>query len=68
MHVERNVFDSTLKHLFGEWDIVEVRKDMEEARIKWHMWLHQDLKGANYVKPQAPYVFTRDEKIISWFC
>jgi hypothetical protein len=36
---------------------VEVRKDMEEAWIKWHLWLHQDLKGANYVKPQAPYVF-----------
>jgi hypothetical protein len=34
MHVERNVFDSILKYLFGEQDTMEVRKDMEEAQVK----------------------------------
>jgi hypothetical protein len=29
MHVERNVSDNLLSHLFGERDMVEVRKDME---------------------------------------
>lgn len=38
-------------------------KDMEEARVKQHLWLHQDpMKGANFLKPHAPYVFTWEEQ------
>ncbi len=39
MHIECNVFDNILKHLFGEWDTVEMCKDMEEVGVKPHLWL-----------------------------
>ena len=31
MHIERNISDNLLKHLFGEKDTVALRRDMEEA-------------------------------------
>ncbi len=60
MHVERNVLESILKYLFGDKHTIEVHKDLEEARVMQHLWLHQQ-GGASYKKPQAPYVFTRNE-------
>jgi hypothetical protein len=33
-HIECNVFDNILKHLFGEWDTMEMCKDMEE--VEWN--------------------------------
>ncbi len=33
MHVEWNICDNLLKYLFGEKDTLNVRKDMEEARV-----------------------------------
>jgi hypothetical protein len=62
MHVEWNVSDSILKYLSSERDTVEVHKDIEETHVKWYLWLHQDPRGENYVKPQAPYVFTSNER------
>ncbi len=62
MHIECNISKIVLKYLFGEWNIMEVRKDMEEASVKWHLWFHWDSMGMNYVKPLAPYVFTQEEK------
>jgi hypothetical protein len=35
-HIECNVFDNILKHLFGEWDTMEMCKDMEEVGMKQH--------------------------------
>ena len=31
MHIERNVSDNLLKHLFWEKDTLETRRDMEQA-------------------------------------
>ncbi len=56
MHIECNISKSGLKYLFGEQDTMEVCKDMEEANVKQHLWLHWDLNGMNYVKPPAPCV------------
>jgi hypothetical protein len=61
MHIERNVFDNISKHLLGEWDTMEVHKDMEEVGVKPHLWL-QHVGGEHYVKPHAPYVFTPHER------
>jgi hypothetical protein len=37
MHVEQNVNDNVLKHLFGEKDILNIGRDMEEVGIRpWH--------------------------------
>jgi hypothetical protein len=36
MHVERNVSKSILKYLFGDKDTIEVRKNLEEARVMQH--------------------------------
>jgi hypothetical protein len=55
MHIECNILESFLKYFFGEQDILEVRKDLEELGVKWHLWLHIG-------KPLAPYVFTWNER------
>ncbi len=60
MHVERNILESILKYLFGDKDTIEVCKELEEARVMQHLWLHQQ-GGGSYKKPQAPYVFTQNE-------
>ncbi len=60
MHIERNVSESILKYLFGDKDTIEVCKDLEEARVMQHLWLHQQ-GGGSYTKPQASYVFTWNE-------
>jgi hypothetical protein len=49
-----------LKYLFGDKDTIEVCKDLEEARVMQHLWLHQQ-GGGSYTKPQASYVFTWNE-------
>ncbi len=61
MHIECNVFDNILKHLFSEWDTMEVCKDMEEVGVKPRLWFQQHVESENYVKPHAPYVFTPHE-------
>jgi hypothetical protein len=43
MHMEWNMFDNFLKYLSGERDIMEVRKDMEEASVQQHLWLQKKL-------------------------
>jgi hypothetical protein len=39
MHVEKNVNDNALKHLFGEKDTLNIRRDMEEVGIHPWLWL-----------------------------
>jgi hypothetical protein len=58
MHVEQNVSDNVLKHLFGEKDTLNTR-DKEEVGI--HPWLWLQWRGINFVKPNAPYVFSTNE-------
>jgi hypothetical protein len=55
MHIERNVSKN-----IGDKDTIEVCKDLEEARVMQHLWLHQQ-GGGSYTKPQASYVFTWNE-------
>jgi hypothetical protein len=47
MHVERNAFDNLLKYLYGERDVVEVRKDMEKVGVQQHLWLRRRLGATN---------------------
>lgn len=61
MHIEQNVSDNILSHLFGEKDSVATRQDMEEVGRMEHLHL-QPLPGGNYSKPRAPYVFTTEER------
>jgi hypothetical protein len=37
MHVEQNMSDNLMKYLYGEKDIVEVWKDMEEVGVQQHL-------------------------------
>ena len=65
MHIERNICDSLLKLLFGSKDTAASRRDMEEERIREHLWVRRGpLAGGNYFKPAAPYVLSRDEQKI----
>ena len=62
MHIEHNNCDSLLKLLFGAKDTTASRRDMEEERIREHLWLRRGpIAGGNYFKPPAPYVFTKEE-------
>jgi hypothetical protein len=59
MHIEHNICDNLLKHIFGEKDILSTRRDMEEVGI--HPWLWLQRRGSNFVKPIAPFVFNPHE-------
>ena len=61
MHIERNVSDNILRHLFGEKDTLETRRDMEQAGKMRSLHLVLGPSG-NYVKPKAPYTFSEREK------
>ena len=61
MHIERNVSDNLLRHLFGEKDSLETRRDMEQAGVMHHLHLRLGPSG-NYMKPKAPYTFSESEK------
>ena len=62
MHIERYVSDNLLKHLFGDKDTLESRRDMAQAGKMPSLHLVLGPSG-NYVKPRAPFVFTELEKI-----
>ena len=61
MHIERNVSDNLLRHLFGEKDSLETRRDMAQAGKMPSLHLVQSASG-NYIKPKAPYTLSESEK------
>ena len=66
MHIERNISDNILRHLFGEKDSTAMRRDMEEVThytaVNPRKLLGLRETNAGFVKPRAPYVFTDTEK------
>jgi len=44
MHIECNICDNLLKHLFGEKDTLSTRRDMEEVGIRPWLWLKKGVK------------------------
>ena len=61
MHIERNVSDNIMKHIFGDKDTPATRRDMEQAGVMSDLHMERSHNG-NYVKPKAPYVLTESEK------
>lgn len=62
MHIEKNVCESLLKFLSGEKDTGAVRADLEQRRIRPHLWLKAHQSRANvFLKYQAPYSCTPEE-------
>ena len=61
MHIERNVSDNLLRHLFGDKDSLETRRDMAQAGRMHNLHLVLGATG-NYIKPKAPYTFSESEK------
>lgn len=62
MHTERNVSANIVKHIFGDNDTPEVRKDMEQASLMPHLLLQQSPETQGYTQPWAPYVLTESER------
>lgn len=62
MHVEKNIADLVLKTIFGERDTLECRRDMEECGIMRDLHLRALPRGMSYMKPNAPYVLTPEER------
>ena len=61
MHIERNVSDNIMKHLFGEKDTTATRLDMAQSGKMSALHLRVGNAGT-YIKPKAPYVFTESER------
>jgi hypothetical protein len=62
MHIEKNVYESLIKFIFGLKDIVKVRRDMEVCGIREHLWLKQDPQRPGKIfKHVAPYVLRPEE-------
>jgi hypothetical protein len=57
MHVEQNISDNLLKHMFGEKNTLNTRRVMEEASI--HPWLWLQRRGQHFIKPApTPNLFS----------
>jgi hypothetical protein len=80
MHIEKNVFESLIKFVFGTRDTIKVRQDMEVYGVRLHLWLTQDPHNLGKIfKPVAPNVLTPEElkffmlrlgslKVPSYYC
>ena len=62
MHIERNISNNFLRHLFGEKDTPAVQRDMEAIGKVEHLHLQQQAGSVNFVQPRAPYVFLASKK------
>jgi hypothetical protein len=63
MHIERNISNNMLKHMFGEKDTPAVRRDMEAAGKFSHLHLKEVARTNDWLQPRAPYVLTEQEKV-----
>lgn len=63
MHVERNVCSSILGYLFGERDKLEVRRDMEQLKIREDLHLRRQGTSQSFLKPHAPYVLHPQQQV-----
>ena len=62
MHIEQDVSENVMKHLFGEKDSLDTRRDMMQADKMHHLHLELGRSG-NYLKPRTPYLFSESEKV-----
>jgi hypothetical protein len=62
MHIERNISNNILKHIFGKKDTPIVRRDMEAVCKFLHLHLREVPGSNDYYQPKAPYVFSEREK------
>nr|GEX07497.1 hypothetical protein [Tanacetum cinerariifolium] len=64
MHIEKNVLESILNTLVmndKSKDIAKARQDLKRLGIQSGLWLGQN-KNWNYLKPQAVYSFTPEDR------
>ena len=62
MHTERNISANILKHVFGDNDNEEIRRDMEQAGVMRDLWLRPRPNTDSYIMPRAPYVLSESER------
>ena len=63
MHIEKNVALTAVGYILGELDSVAVRKDAQEANVQPHLHLVLDEESNSFLKPHAPYVLRKEEKL-----
>ena len=61
MHIERNLSDDILRHLFGDKDTTALRRDMAEAGVFRNLHLIPTENG-DFIKPRAPFVFSSSKR------
>lgn len=63
MHTEKNVAKNILRTLFGEKDGAKVRLDMQNRRIRQHLWLRKigDKENRAFM-PNVTYVLSKQDQ------
>jgi hypothetical protein len=62
MQFEKNLIEHAMNIMFGEGDIVLVRKDMKDLNIWSGLWPIAKIKEGEFTLPHAPYVLHLEEK------
>ena len=60
MHTEKNIAFAIIETLFGAYDTVSSRLDLQELKIRRNLWVEKYGDG-KYRKPIAPYVWTKEQ-------
>ena len=59
MHTEKNIAFSIIETLFGAYDTMSSRLDLQELKIRRNIWVEKCGDG-KYRNPIAPYVQTKE--------
>ena len=60
MHTEKNISFTIIETLFGAYDTVSSRLDLQEIKIRRNIWV-ENYGDGKFRKPIAPYVWTKEQ-------
>ena len=61
MHTEKNIAYAIIETLFGAYDTVSSRLDLQEIKIRRNLWV-ENYGNGKFRKPIAPYVWTKEQR------
>ena len=60
MHTEKNIAFAIIETLFGAYDTMSSRLDLEQLKIRRNIWVEKCGDG-KYRNPIPPYVWTKEQ-------
>ena len=61
MHTKKNIAYAIIETLFGAYDTVSSRLDLQEIKIRRNLWV-ENYGDGKFRKPIAPYVWTKEQR------